>query len=169
MLVITSPGPPQSKFKIKGTSQWLFDGETFWNAPNQEMLGAIDRTASPAACVIGSGETAAAVVVQLTRLLPRGSRMSGLPGEGSSTTPGRKSRGEPALPRPRELARVPERGPRGIRPPHRSRSVLRGQQGNRKSRPTGSARSPERSRASRSTRSISISNSTTATTPSPTL
>lgn len=75
-LVITSPGPPQKKFQVEGSSDRLFDGRNFWLSDSQKRISDLahhrrERGQAVEACVIGSGETAAAIVVQLVKLLPR--------------------------------------------------------------------------------------------------
>lgn len=74
-LVVTSPGPPRSKFVTTDDSDWVFNGQNFWLARNQERIRVRsddlkEKRQTTRACVVGSGETAAAIVVQLAGLLP---------------------------------------------------------------------------------------------------
>ncbi len=73
-LVITSPGPPKQTIEVKGESPWVFDGRDFWLQDARERLEERARSGDCLeACVIGTGETAAAISVQLSRLLPASS------------------------------------------------------------------------------------------------
>lgn len=66
-LVITGPGDPK---KINGqpASSKIYDGKTFWKNLNQFNLPAIGLHDDPREiCVIGSGETAASILVELIK------------------------------------------------------------------------------------------------------
>jgi mycobactin lysine-N-oxygenase len=88
-LVITSPGPPRSDIEVRGESSWIFDGRDFWLPKTRKRLEERSKNATDfAACVIGSGETAAAIVVQLSTLLPSSSSISVVSREGIIYTRG---------------------------------------------------------------------------------
>lgn len=73
-LVLTSPGPPRALHRSGGQIKWLYDGQDFWLPDSQREIKeqfSDDAQQPIRACVIGGGETAAAIVVQLTHLLPR--------------------------------------------------------------------------------------------------
>lgn len=74
-VVITSPGPPRRQLEIPEPSEWIFDGKNFWLDDTIKQIAArVEERQQLNACVIGSGETAAAIVVSLDRLLgPEGS------------------------------------------------------------------------------------------------
>lgn len=69
-LVITGPGPPRRTIPITGSSAGVFDGKTFWTqgceAKVRDCLESEGRAA-----VVGSGETAAAIVAHLAEQSPR--------------------------------------------------------------------------------------------------
>ena len=66
VLVITGPGAPKH-VPTEGERNRIFDGKTFWE--NAEVFRRTDK--STHVCVIGSGETAAAVAVELLRWSPK--------------------------------------------------------------------------------------------------
>jgi mycobactin lysine-N-oxygenase len=65
-LVVTGPGPAAHKISVKSPSPLVLDGVSFWQL---SRLGTRFGQ-RPNVCVIGSGETAAAIVVQLVDVLP---------------------------------------------------------------------------------------------------
>lgn len=93
-LVLTSPGPPKDKIEIEansaeGQSPMLLNGETFWLQENRELIRTLSRRSDPVeACVIGSGETAATIIVQLVRDLPRDSSIDVISADGIIYTRG---------------------------------------------------------------------------------
>jgi hypothetical protein len=64
-LVITSPGPPKRSIELRGGAEGaVLNGKDFWEAEGEKRRR--DLVAGPSRiCVIGSGETAAAIVVHL--------------------------------------------------------------------------------------------------------
>lgn len=90
-LVITGPGPPRRRIPVEGGDDWVFDGHQFWLPDTQEQIGQLvarARQTPITACVIGSGETAAAIVVQLARTLPHVSTIHVMSRQGVTYTRG---------------------------------------------------------------------------------
>ncbi|MFL5833348.1 MAG: lysine 6-monooxygenase [Solirubrobacterales bacterium] len=69
-IVITSPGPAKRDIDIKGPAKAVFNGKTFWGDDCEARLSEIGERPKAKACVIGSGETAAAIVLYLAERLP---------------------------------------------------------------------------------------------------
>jgi mycobactin lysine-N-oxygenase len=69
-LVMTGPGPPQERIPVSGCHENVFDGKSYWS---EECSGRVRACAEVGgrAAVIGSGETAAAIVVHLAECSPQ--------------------------------------------------------------------------------------------------
>jgi mycobactin lysine-N-oxygenase len=68
-LVITSPGPPKEKIERRGAAAHaVLNGKDYWAPAGQARVRDLARATSRV-CVIGSGETAAAIVVHLAKEL----------------------------------------------------------------------------------------------------
>jgi mycobactin lysine-N-oxygenase len=67
-LVITSPGPGKEGIRRFGKEAAIFDGRDFWTARGKEHLKRVSFEGGDV-CVIGSGETAAAIVAHLVEVL----------------------------------------------------------------------------------------------------
>lgn len=69
-IVITSPGPPRRHIDVPENSEWVLDGKNFWLGETiQRIQNRVKQQQHLNACVIGSGETAAAIAVCLDQLL----------------------------------------------------------------------------------------------------
>ena len=68
-LVITGTGPPRTLPDQPDDHPRVMDGRTFWQR-TEELAGLVCPVE---VCVVGTGETAASIVVALTRLLKKGS------------------------------------------------------------------------------------------------
>jgi mycobactin lysine-N-oxygenase len=69
-VVITSPGPPRRVIERPESSDRVLDGRDFWlTSTRLRIEDLVTERQQVNACVIGSGETAAAIVVELGRLL----------------------------------------------------------------------------------------------------
>lgn len=70
-LVVTGPGSPREFILRPENSSRFFDGASFWTAKGREAMDRVPEDGA-AVCVIGTGETAAAVVTEFCRRLGRG-------------------------------------------------------------------------------------------------
>lgn len=69
-LVITGPGPPKRTVPITGSSAGVYNGKTFWTQSCAAKVRDCIKSEGQVA-VIGSGETAAAIVAHLAEQSPR--------------------------------------------------------------------------------------------------
>ena len=69
-LIISGPGRAHANIELQGQSEQVVNGQSFWRDKARSLLHTwADRQGR--ACVIGSGETAAAIVAHLITQLPR--------------------------------------------------------------------------------------------------
>ncbi len=88
-VVITSPGPPRHLIERPHSSDRVLDGRDFWLRSTRKRIEALVETRGQVnACVIGSGETAAAIVVELGRLLKEDGSIAVISKEGIIYTRG---------------------------------------------------------------------------------
>jgi mycobactin lysine-N-oxygenase len=63
-LIVTGPGHAHTDIEVRGGGDRVFNGESFWRREARDVVHSLAGKGGRA-CVIGSGETAAAIVVQL--------------------------------------------------------------------------------------------------------
>jgi mycobactin lysine-N-oxygenase len=63
-LIITGPGRPHTEIEVRGSAERVFNGQSFWGRDARKVVHDLAGTRGRA-CVIGSGETAASIVVGL--------------------------------------------------------------------------------------------------------
>ncbi|HEX5375597.1 MAG TPA: hypothetical protein VFW48_05510, partial [Solirubrobacterales bacterium] len=70
-LVVTGPGSPREFIRRPENSENFFDGASFWTEKGRKAMEGVPED-DVAVCVIGTGETAGAVVTEFCRRLGRG-------------------------------------------------------------------------------------------------